>query len=402
MLLLIASCMALALGLSCTGPGLSFRAPQAALPPGWSRFRLAVAPGNAVGAFGSFDPSFAQAGFEDSIYLAYSVVNPSYRWPTEHPHVVETRIAVSNDGGASFVGLPERATIAFDVPDSDADEARGIFGSALPFTWQHEVPSLVYVAEASAAERWQLFWHQYPLIDGKRRFEFGWIARKAAASPAQLGAARATKLFGGGAYAGGLANEVDGAPRVALNELHGDLVGCVAFTEPGAFVREGRQYLALHCADGQSPANGKIVLLEQEQTQAGDSGWRYRGTLLDNLRDAQLLGGDGDFTGFGAPDLFHIESTGRTYLVVTPTRPRSFPAYRGCMVFRVLDLETARLERDGATPRLAAISNGDPVRHNGACAYLDSPNAGAAALIQGQVYPQSVERFRLFRTETRL
>lgn len=127
--------------------------------------------------------------------MAYSVVNPSYRWPTEHPHVVETRLAVSNDGGANFVGLPERATIAFDVPDSDADVPRGLIGSTFPFIWQHEVPSLVYVADASIAERWQLFWHQYPLIDGKRRFEFGWIAHKAATMAGGAIAVRCCMVF---------------------------------------------------------------------------------------------------------------------------------------------------------------------------------------------------------------
>lgn len=59
------------------------------------------------------------------------------------------------------------------------------------------MPSLFHVADAPIAERW----HQSPFIDGKRRFEFGWIAHKAAASPVELGAAHAAKLFAGGACA---------------------------------------------------------------------------------------------------------------------------------------------------------------------------------------------------------
>lgn len=39
-------------------------------------------------------------------------------------------------------------------------------------------------------------------------------------------------------------------------------------------------------------------------------------------------------------------------------------------------------------------------RPNGACAYLDSPDAGSAGLIQGEVYLKSTDRFRVLRTET--
>ncbi|MCR9140952.1 MAG: exo-alpha-sialidase [bacterium] len=375
------------------------------MPSGWSRFRLEPAPSNATGSFGIFDPSFARAAADDPIYMAYSTVSPSYRWPTEHPHVVQTRIAVSTDGGQSFVGLGDRANAAFDEPDHNLD--RDLFGRSPPVTWQHEVSSIVYVPQAPVEERWQLFWHQYPLIDGDRRFELGWIAHKAAATPAEFHSRRATKYFVGGAYDPVRADAYDGSPRIALNELHGDLVGCVAFTEPGAFIFENRLFLVLHCADGQQPANGRIVLLEKTPAagdagiSAGSGGWSYRGTLLDNLRDAALLDNGSDFTGFGAPDLFHIEATGHIYLVVTPTRPRRHPGYRGCMVFRVLDLDTARLQRDGMTPRLAAVSNGDRELHSGGCAYLDV-RGPSSTLIQGQVYPKSVDRFRLFRTEVRL
>lgn len=327
--------------------------------------------------------------------MAYSAISPSYRWPTKHPHVVQTRLAVSKDGGEVFTGISNRANAAFDDPDQNLVEP-ALFGGPIAVTWQHEVPSLVYVPAAIASERWQLFWHQYPLIDGDRRFEFGWIAHKAAARPEELYAKRATKLFTGGGYST-RADSYDGTARVALNELHGDLVGCVALTEPGAFVFEGRFFLAVHCADGQMPANGRIVLLEQAH-----GAWKYRGTLLDNERDAMALGGgDRDFTGFSAPNLFRVPVTGQVYLAVTLTRPEKTPAYQGCMIFRVVDLVTARLERDNAVPRMAAVSNGDPEHHNGACAYLNAAGL-AASLIQGQVYPDSVDRFRLYRTEVRL
>ncbi|MEQ9363516.1 MAG: exo-alpha-sialidase [Leptospirales bacterium] len=391
-----------ALLLSACSAAAVLRDAEPALPDGWSRFRFVNSPTNSVGAFGIFDASFARAGSAPnaSIYMAYSVVSPSYRWPTAHPHVVQTRLAVSRDGGESFAGLPGRPNAAFDDPDHNL--AQGLFGQIAPVTWQHEAPSLVYVPDAPASERWQLFWHQYPLIDGERRFEFGWIAHKAAAVPEELYAARATKLMVGGAYAATLADAYDGAPRIALNEVHGDLVGCVALTEPGAVVFQGRLFLVLHCADGKEPANGRIVLLQASGNSGATRIWNYRGTLLDNLRDAELLGGGAsDFTGFGAPDLFQTEATGRMYLVVTPTRPGRHPVYRGCMVFTVLDLETAMLQRDGMTPRLAAVSNGDADLHNGACAYLDSDGL-SSGLFQGQVFPDSVERFRLYRTEVRL
>ncbi len=380
---------------------------EPAIPAGWLRFRLAPAPTNAAGAFGIFDPSFASVksnATRTPIYMAYSTVSPSYHWPTEHPHVVQTRLAVSRDGGENFVGLAQRVNAAFDDPDQSIVDSK-LFGGARAVTWQHEVPALVFVPQAPRSERWQLFWHQYPLIDGERSFEFGWIAHKSAANPEQLYLQRATKLFVGSGYAASTADQLKygGPPRSALNETHGDLVDCVAFTEPGVIAANGSLFLILRCAAGDSSDAGRLIVLENAAGVSAAAGnWRYAGTLLDDRRDAELLGtGEWDFSGFGAPDLFQIRATGQIYLVATPVRPGGWPAYRGCMVFSVVDLATARIQRDGATPRLAAVSNGDAGLHSGACAYLESRGL-SAALIQGQVYPESIDRFRLYRTEVRL
>ncbi|MCB1305183.1 MAG: hypothetical protein KDK37_12925 [Leptospiraceae bacterium] len=56
------------------------------LPSGWTTFSLPH-----PGTSGSFDPSFASGDGQD--WVAYSVVDPSYHWPLEHPHTVSTRVA---------------------------------------------------------------------------------------------------------------------------------------------------------------------------------------------------------------------------------------------------------------------------------------------------------------------
>jgi hypothetical protein len=175
-----------------------------------------------------------------------------------------------------------------------------------------------------------------------------------------------------------------------LSLFHGDLLACLFYTEPAARSVDGELYLALHCADGDMPHNGRIVLLGFR-----DGVWNYRGTLLDNRRDSRSLGGEADFQGFSAPELVHLPQIGRTYLIVTPTTPRKQPAYRGCFVLQINDIARALLLRNNQTPRLIQVSNGDPDLHNGACAYLDSLGGG---LIQGQVYPDQIDTFRLYRT----
>ncbi|EQA43379.1 hypothetical protein LEP1GSC050_1745 [Leptospira broomii serovar Hurstbridge str. 5399] len=346
-----------------------------------------------VGAFGIFDPSVVMDRQLNKIYMSYSAVDPSYRWPVEHPHTVSTRLAYSIDKGLTW----NDSGIVINEAEDELGQKLSLklFGrSPKPMTWNQEVSSLIFDASAPRSERWKLFWHRYPLIDGERKFEYGWIAFKQAESPEQLAIAKEIKLFSG-KYYDSAADQYLGTPQVRLNEIHSELRDCAAFTEPSAFIRENSLYLALSCADGNLPWNGRQILLSRR-----DGNWNYAGILLDNRRDSEgLLIAGNSFTGFSAPELIAVRN--KTYLIVTPTTNDENPAYHGCMVFEIEDLESARILREAKSLKISKVIPGNSELHNGACSYLNVSSETGGFLLS-QAYPDSVKVFRIVRTEIKL
>lgn len=334
-------------------------------------FSRIVFPG--VGPLGIFDASIAAAPGSNRVWMSYSSVEPSYRWSSDHPHTVSTRLAFSDDRGASWIDANLWINRSEDVTEAVAGEQCG----AKPCTWNFEVSRLVYDEGAVPTERWKLFYHRYLMVNGDRDFRIGWIAMKQAADPVALARSPEVVLL-----AGSLFKQAGASPLVSTQE-------CLALSEPGAIARGQDLFLALFCAKGRHMSSGSILLY---QLHHPDGRWTLAGTLLDNREDSARLRARGiPAEGFSAPELFSFR--GRTILAVTPTKD-NFPEYRGCYLFEVQDLPAARILSDERGPRPLRTLAG--ASHNGACAYAEE--APASGLILSELQPDATAVFRLYRT----
>ena len=341
-----------------------------------------------IGPIGIFDPSLASATADTRVWMAYSEVLPSVMWPAQNTRVVRTRLARTDDQGATFADAAANPTSFLDVtlPLAAPNNAG---------TWQSEVSSLVWDEAAPAAERWRLAFHHYLLISGERRFEHGWIGMKSAATPEALGAATEVKLFVGSIYdagndtaGGGSKSPVGGAPVLHLDTLHADLAGCLAFTEPSLFATSTSLEMALSCA--KPPNDGRIlrVVCSAPCTVTSSASWTYAGTLLTSA-NATALGYD---SGFSAPSLVRTASGGRA-LLVTPVKSTPFPAfYDGCLVYPL----TSAGVLSGSATAPALVVPGTAGAFRGACDY--SPKAPAAGILLSELSLGASDPFRLFAT----
>jgi hypothetical protein len=346
-----------------------------------------------VGTHGIFDASLAQDPASSRVWMSYSAINPSVMWPTQNFDTVSTRLAYSDDQGATWTDSGSTVNDVLDVT------------LALPAplnagTWHNEVSSLVYDPGASVNERWKLLWHHYLLINGDRRFEHGWISLKTASTPTQLASATEIKLFSGVGYdlgnntAGGASGSpVGGPPAIALDTaISTDLNGCF-FTEPGMLATSSALYVSMLCV--KSPTDHRIILLKCDSPcdLSSAPSWTYLGTALNDA-DAASFGFD---QGFSAPNL--VTSNGQNYLIVTPQSTTPFDSYyNGCRVFRFTDIDTASIQRTGGVPDIVATVNGDAGSFDGACTYL--PTASKAGVIYSQAFFGPTEKFRLFMSGT--
>lgn len=298
--------------------------------PAWAPLEIS----GAAPPLGVFDPAPA-ADPAGGFVMAYSGVAPSATHPDQNERVVTIHLARSADGRRwAQVATPFPA---IDVPAGD--EA---------LTWNTEVASLAADTNAAPAQTWRLAVHRFPLIDGERRFEYGWIALFEAETAEQLGSADEIKLLVGRGYE---ADETrafpsDAEPVLRGREMHEDLAWCAAFTEPALLARGGALYLAATCAEFSfiSGVTPKIVLFRCGApcmpTRSG--AWAYLGDLLG---DEAAERDDVDAYTAAA----WVAHEGRDYLIATPLGDEPFGgAYKGCRVFAALGLDQARLSRRSA------------------------------------------------------
>ncbi len=339
---------------------------------------------------GIFDPSVADTPPGQRAWMSYSAVDPSPRWPTKNSRTITTRLAYSDDRGATWKDLGSRVNELTEVEQS----GRG-------GTWSNEVSSLVFDTEAPAEERWKLFWHHYLTVDEDRKFENGWIGYKTAATPEGLREAKEVKLFGAKGYkelndrAGGVTGSpLGGPPAIQVHRLQSD-GGCIVLSEPGVMATPSGIYFASNCFEFNILPPGitsKIVLLKCASPchPTSPAAWRFAGTFLRD-KDASAFGGDS----FSGSDLF--TQNGQAYLIVSPVSSRPVHgAYNGCLVFRIADLETAKLEQTQGRFVPVKEIRGRPNTFNGACTY--APAVSAAGFIYGEIKFADKPLFQIYRT----
>jgi hypothetical protein len=345
-----------------------------------------------VGSHGIFDPSVTLDPGTGRLWMSYSAVDGSKRWPDQNRDAVSIRLAYSDDRGGTWTESGKAVSNFLDVtlplnPPNDAG------------TWVSEVSTLVHDPGAESGERWKLLWHRYLLVNNSRRFEHGWIAMKAASRPEDLAGAPEIKLLSGYRYdpgndtaGGGSRSPVGDPPRIQLDTALDPTLNTCVFTEPGLLASEEALYLSLlckHLADSDS----RIILLKcAGPCDTGRAGaWSYLGTVLRNS-DAAAIGFD---AGFSAPSLF--ASAGMAYLVVTPVRTAGAPwpdYYSGCRIYQFSDLDSARLRKQDSRPEIIGAWDGSAGSFNGACAF--HPAASASGMLYSELAPSEVEKFRIF------
>ena len=322
---------------------------------------------------GNFDPA---PTIDDGgvVWMSYSHVSKDASGIT----LVETRLATSADKGSSWqdVGLNiNSATVST------------INLGANTIATQHEVSRLVYnpFAIGAGADPWILLYHRYlgllNGVDTERLFEHGWIGMKSGATAMTL--ANERKLFTGIGY--DTVNNADslGLPEVALDTLDSSLASCAVFTEPGVLPKSNGIYVALLCGVANSP--GKIILLRCDHDMAGCA---YKGVMIDGSEATKV---SSSYDNFSAAELVTVK--GEDYLIVTPS---VLTLYRGCLIYKIKDLEQAQIERVGGIAQATAVieENGD---FNGACGYVEGLTGGG--VLMSQAFFNSTPNFKIFTTD---
>ncbi|MEZ4370691.1 MAG: sialidase family protein [Polyangiaceae bacterium] len=320
---------------------------------------------------GAFDPSVATDPGSGRVWMAYSTLNGA-----AGAGKVSTWLVHSDDGGATWCGAA-RINAAEDVAAADRPPGH----QSEPSHWSHEVPALVIDPAAPATERWKLLWHRYlhaedgdPTTDD-RRFEYGWLAMRAAASPEALFSAPEQVLIAAEGYyflsVIQSYNERFGTPKHRLADAAPELKDCLLVTEPGAVAFNASLRLWLGCG---SESGIRIIALDLK----GDT-LTYLGAPLTSS-DAQAL--DPALTGFNAADAFADEN-GQMHLLVSPI---ANDLYRGCLLY---DVDEGNLT--GPPVLVKQHTAGVPL--SGACAY--DPGLTAAGTLFGEIHVETPQ-LRLF------
>lgn len=292
-------------------------------PPPAITYREVIPQGDTLQG-GIFDPSLAYDR-DGTGWLAYtSVEGPNGPGgPATHTH-----LASSADRGLSWT---YRALINASIPG----EVVLPDGKRLPGIWRTEVPVLVH-EPGDARAPWKQFAHRYfwnPERD--RMADYGWIAMRTASAPTGPWSEEIA-LFGAGDIATPagpvhLPRVPYDQQRIDLNDLHPDLATTIAYSEPGALVRDGVLWLSLVALSGDGPH--AVILLASDDH--GDH-WRFVSTLATNA-DARRLG----FIRFDGSAL--ATHGGEAFLLVTPQS--DVAQHDGTLVLPFADLAAGRLRR---------------------------------------------------------
>jgi len=332
---------------------------------------------------GVFDPSLALDPETQRLWMSYSgVTGPA------GSGAVSTHLAYSDDGGDTWCDAG-MVNASEPEPNPPAEFA------GLEAKWNHETSSIVYDLAAEPESRWRLVWMQYlHVVDDDpatedRRFQYGWIAQRSAATAEGLIAAPQTKLFGALAYhvAGVEAYndaQVGGQPLVRWDNdpVLGD---CLVFAEPGMLAIDSKLWMAVYCYRTATDTSIELVQLDHS-----DNTWSARSTLLTPTDGAPV---NAAIRGFNAPDLFLVGDSVR--LLVSPV----VELYAGCLGYGV-DRQTGLVidaDGNGADP-IYGLSATPGTVQAGACTYHEASHLG---VLYGDTMFTGVQ-FQLFASGTAL
>jgi hypothetical protein len=341
-----------------------------------------------ISTYGVLDPSMAQDPASAPIYMAYSAIDFSAKWPGQNI-AIYTRLAASFDSGVTWAD--QGSVVDYKdvtLPGAPPNNAG---------TWISEVASVVYDPGAPKNQRWKTMFMHYLVINGIRHFEDLWIGLKMASSASGLAKASESKLFSGAYYSsandktnGTTRSPLAGKPVIALDTAYGaELNGCI-FGEPGLMATDSALYLAIVC--NKSSTERKVALLKCASpcVPTTASAWQYLGSTLDTA-DAASFGYD---EGFSAPDL--VSSGGRFYVIVTPQSSDPWDSYyNGCMVVPFDNIDTATIARaTGGAPEYIVQVAGTTGNFSGACTWLAS--APAPGIVYGEITLDGGAPFRMY------
>jgi hypothetical protein len=322
----------------------------------------------------------------NTLWMSYSSVTASSNVPTLGQ--VHTRIASSTDAGSTWTD------IQVDPNNSTSNRDDFQIGSDW-YTWRSEVSRLLFDPyDSDTNRRWKLLWHRYVTrYDNLRLFSWGWIGLSTAAAPGGTWSPE-QKLFTGTDYDSNL-----GPPQFPLATVNypdtSQLGSCTVFTEPGLLARNEGVYVSLQCTGA-----GKIILLRCDRGATGStnafSACSYLGDLLTDSEAAQFSLSGQSLDGFAASEL--VDAGGNTYLIVTGHESQG-DAYRGCLVFRINDLDAATVERSNGNPVLVKRITGTAGSFNGACGY--HVGARGSGIIYSEINT-SAPHFRLYASHIQL
>jgi hypothetical protein len=329
------------------------------------------------GTDGVFDPSLSFDPVAKTLWMSYSALNPSPLWPTQNTRALSTRIAFSNDHGATFAdsGIVVNQINDVTLPLAAPNNAG---------TWMQEVSSLVYDSSAGASEKWRLFAHHYLMINGTPHQEHSWISFKKAASPQALAGATEFKLFAGAGYdtsnnslGGSSGSPVGGAPLITLSALFSGLASCVGFTEPGAMATPSALYLSLTCKEVPSGvAQSRVILLRCAQPcdPLQSSSWALIGTLFSHAN--AVSAGYKDFDGASL-----YQQNGSYFMLVSPTSDQPVAdAYNGCLVYQFSNIDLGQMQ-----PTMSVYGTANSF--NGACTFNE--NATGSGILYSEINTSS-------------
>jgi hypothetical protein len=329
-----------------------------------------VVTGDDGSALGIFDASIVYPAGATRGVMAYSSV------PDQE--TIRTRIAVSEDGGASwaFVAQPNAPEPAV-LPSTDPVECPG---GACAGNLISEVSSLIEDPDDPAPERrWKLFAHRYLVGPGVAlHYRIGTIALQTAPAP-EGPWSRPEKLIGWSSpspySSAGVVLDVSEVPGLA---------DCLVLTEPGALWHDGALHLAVGCVhlDGVEPRI-RIELLRSEDHARS---WSAAGTLL-RPEDATCLTPGASINAaelFADGDGVHVAAT-----------PSDATGYHGCVVVPVADLGAAEVaRRDDGRPALTRTIAAEPAVFAGACSFA----AGGGGYVMNVGLLDQARRFRIVHT----